>query len=419
MLGQDLRRAIARLTTSVLSVKPLLEGLATQVRVVPVICDANIQAANWPTGQWNAVGELLDRVARCAGVKGLTLSRDAVFDELQIFERVVSSRLVLAEWADSAAVVVANLLGEVDKVAAGAVADSFEGFCHKESISSYDGMPLNVYTAGRGDDAVVVIPPCGMPAALEESWIRFLAHDRRVLTWESRGLFGTIGHHGDYAVDIEAQSADLFAVMDHCAVSVAHVLGLCGGAVIALAAAAGQPERISSLSLWHGAYGFAGGGPATTHQHGIVELMGMAARSRTAAAAIHDAYCQAALKSAPAEVAHFVLYPYASPELFYRYCRLNTGITGTDVGKHLAQVKQPTLVVTSEDDQTAHPDGSKRVAARLPNASLWVRATGDHISLFDADETLLSIADDFISRRELGSVSSGKVYTHVAAEAEH
>jgi 3-oxoadipate enol-lactonase len=419
MLRQDLRRAIARLTTSVLSVKPLLEGLATQVRVVPVVCGANVPAPGWPTGHWNAVGELLDRVARCARVTGLTLSRDAVFDDLKVFERVVSSRLVLAEWADSMAAVAVNHLGEVDEVAAAAVADSFEAFCHKETITSYDGMPLSVYTVGRGDDAVVVIPACGMPAPLAESWIRFLAHDRRVLTWESRGLFGAIDQHGDYAADIAAQSADLFAVMDHCAVSEAHVLGLCGGAVIALAAAAGRPERISSLSLWHGAYGFASGSPATTHQHGIVELMGMAARSRSAAAAIHDAYCQVALKSTPADVAHFVLYPYASPELFYRYCRLNTGITGTDVEQYLAQVRQPTLVVTSEDDQTAHPDGSKRVAARLANASLRVRATGDHISLFDADETLLRIAGDFISRHEPGCVPPGKVYTHAAAEAEH
>lgn len=404
MLGQDVREAIARLTKSVLSVKPLVAGLGTQVRVVPVARGSNVSPSDWSAGQWNSLGKLLNRVARGAKVADLALSRDAVFDDLHVFERVVSSRLALAEWANLAAAIPKNLLREVDEIAAATVAESFEGFCQKETIRSYDGVPLNVYTAGRGDDVVVIIPACGMPAALVESWIRFLARDRRVLTWESRGLFGAIDQRSDYAVDIVVQTADLFAVMDHCAVSRAHVLGLCGGAVIALAAAADRPESISSLSLWHGAYSFAGGSPTTTHQHGIVELMTMAARSRAAAQAIHAAFCQVALKSTPADVAHFVLYPYASPELFYRYCRLNSGITSTDVEQYLAHVKQPTLVVTSEDDQIAHPAGSKRVAVGLPNSWLRVAATGDHISLFYADETLLRIADDFISRHETGSV---------------
>ena len=47
--------------------------------------------------------------------------------------------------------------------------------------------------------------------------------------------------------------------MDHGGVATAHVIGLCDGAVIALAAAAQRPERVASLSLWHGTYGFADG----------------------------------------------------------------------------------------------------------------------------------------------------------------
>src|SRR5258708_39453800 len=100
-----------------------------------------------------------------------------------------------------------------------------------------------------------------MPAALAESWMRYLAHDHRVLAWEGRGLFGAGGCPGDYAVDTAAQAADLFTVMDHYGVYRAHVVGLCGGAVIALAASALEPGRISSLSLWHGAYELASGSP--------------------------------------------------------------------------------------------------------------------------------------------------------------
>jgi pimeloyl-ACP methyl ester carboxylesterase len=94
-----------------------------------------------------------------------------------------------------------------------------------------------------------------------------------------------------------------------------------------------------------------------------------------------------------------VLYPYTSAELFYQYCRLNGTLARTDVEQYLASVKQPTLVVTSEDDETAHPQGSRQLAEGLPNAYLRVEEHGDHASLFYADNTaLMRAAVDFIAR---------------------
>lgn len=406
MPDERVRSAVVQLTNSLLSVKPLLAAMGGEVTVVPVTRQPRGSPAA-PACQRGALRAFVDRVARCAGIARLSVSETLALDRLPALERVVSHRLALGDFADIAALAPTSPRGEVEEAAATAVADSFEGLCRKEVIGSFDGMPLNAYDAGHGDDAVVIIPACGMPAALAEPWIRFLARDRRVLTWESRGLFGGHDRGDDHSVDIVAQAADLFAVLDHYAVPRAHLLGLCGGAVIALAGAAGRPENITSLSLWHGAYTFSGGSPTTTHQHGIIELMAMAARGRSSARAIHTAYCQVALKVAPPDVAHFVLYPYASPELFYRYCRLNTAIVETNVEQYFANVKQPTLVVTSQTDSTAHPEGSRRVAAGLPNASLRVEPSGDHISLFQADTALPRIAGEFIARHARDRGGSG------------
>ena len=398
MLGPETRSAVARLATAVQSVKPLLEGIAAPVRVVPVARTADASPGGRSPGQWRALRALLDRVARRAGVDGLVLSGAEGFDDLQVFERVVSERLALADVLDSVGVVPVDRLGEVDRVVADALANTFEGYTRRETVLSPDGVPLNVYTAGEGEETVVLVPACGMPAALAENWVRFFACDRRVLTWESRGLFGAAGLSGEHATDIHAQAADLFAVMDHHGLPDAHVIGLCGGAAIALVAAAGQPSRVRSLSLWHGAYGFAEDYPKTSHQQGLIELMTAAARSRSAAQAVHSAFCQAVLTSTPADVAHLVLYPYASPELLYRYCRLNLGITGAPVEPYLAKVEPPTLVVTSGDDDIAHPEGSRRVVVGLPRGQLRVEPHGDHISLFTADDSLLKVAEDFMAR---------------------
>jgi pimeloyl-ACP methyl ester carboxylesterase len=391
-------KAIARLMAAVLSVKPVAEGLAVPIRVVPVTRGRGPAGADCSAircGEW---GRLLDRVAQRAGVAGLTLSHKVAFDDLQVFERVVSNHLALADLADSVTAMPEDLLkAAIDRVAAETMAASFDVFFQKESTVSFDGVPLNVYSAGPGGEAVVLVSACGMPAALAESWMRYLARDHRVLAWESRGLFGAADYHGDYAVDTGAQAADLFTVMDHYDVHTAHVVGLCGGAVIALAAAASEPGRVSSLSLWHGAYEFASGTPRTKFQDDLIELMTIAAHSRAAAKSVQAAFCQVALTNTPAELAHLVLYPYANPELFYRYCRLNGTLARTDVKQYLPRVKQPTLVVTSHDDQTAHPQGSRQVAAGLRHARLRVEPHGDHSTLFHAG-TLMQAAAGFIAQ---------------------
>ncbi|MFF0226400.1 alpha/beta fold hydrolase [Streptomyces sp. NPDC004629] len=403
MLGQETRSAVTRLVTAVESVKPLVEGITAPVRVVPVVRGADDGRGDRPPGQWRALRALLDRVARRTGVRGLVLSDEDGLNDLHVFERVVSERLALGELLDSVGAVPVDRLGEIDALVSRALADGFGAFAPRHTVVSADGAPLNAYAAGRSEsgETVVLVPACGMPAALAETWMRFFARDRRVLTWESRGLFGASGPGGEQATHIGAQAEDLFAVMDHHGVRDAHVIGLCGGAAIALVATAAEPSRVRSLSLWHGAYGFGEDYPKTSHQHGLIELMTAAARSRTAAEAVHAAFCRAMLTSTPADVAHLVLYPYASAELLYRYCRLNLGITGTDVEPYLGRVGLPTLVVTSRDDDIAHPEGSQRVAAGLPQGQLRVEPHGDHISLFSADASLLRVAEEFMTRHRV------------------
>jgi pimeloyl-ACP methyl ester carboxylesterase len=68
------------------------------------------------------------------------------------------------------------------------------------------------------------------------------------------------------------------------------------------------------------------------------------------------------------------------------------------VEQYLTRVKQPTLVVTSEDDETAHPQGSRQVAGGLRNGRLWVEPHGDHSSLFQAGNPLMQVAVDFIGQ---------------------
>lgn len=380
--------AVAGLAEAVLSLRPLVDVLDPPVRIVLPVSP----------GRHGRLGpaEVLATVAERAGAGGLELCPGLPERELRVFERVARDRLAPLNWP-ALAQVPGHARDELCRITDKVVTSSFDRYRTRPDVRAPDGVPLRVYAAGsRQEPAVVIVTACGMPAKLCERWVRALSQDHLVITWESRGLFGEVEDFDALSYDAVTQAGDLIAALDRYRVPRAHVMGFCTGSVIALAAAAASPDRVGSVSLWHGAYELGPDGPKTGHHRHMQALMAMAARSREAARSAHSVFCQSMLGRTPPDTAHLVLYPYATPELLYRYCRVNGTITDTDVTGFLPAVSQPALVVTSEDDDTADPRASEAVAARLPDATLQVEPHGDHISLFKAGHRLEQLAARFI-----------------------
>ncbi|GAB3227120.1 hypothetical protein GCM10027447_17920 [Glycomyces halotolerans] len=262
------------------------------------------------------------------------------------------------------------------------------------------GTTVPAYGRGSADGpAVVLVVPCGYPAELCEAWMRVLASDRLALTWETRGMFG-----GDLAPDefdalgcsVDDQAEDLWAVLDAAGVERAHLMGLCGGAVIAARAAGLRLDAVESLSLWHG--DFSGSlGVLTEHQRNFKALLEMAASSRDDAALIRESLMSLALDGLPAGTARLLASPYGSDERFYRYAVLVEATMTADIGVLLPRLTVPAMLVTSDDDHTAHPDGSRWAARALPNARLRMRGGGDHLSAFAADAECRRLLADFLN----------------------
>ncbi|MEU4791315.1 alpha/beta hydrolase [Micromonospora tulbaghiae] len=369
-------RAVWRLATAVLDVTPLINVLPSPV---PIAADCS--------------AALLDAVRRRLGAPPFDVRPSAAAADLDPFARVVSDRLRAAAEAAGGE----DALDDVDEAVAAAVADSFDERYPVTPVPAGDGTVLQARALGRpAAEAVVVVSACGMPAKLCEPWLRRLARDHYVLTHDTRGLFGDIdGFSG--ATGVPAQAADVLAVTEHFGVSRAHLVGLCGGAVVSLAFAADHPRRVASMSLWHGDYELGPDCPRTEHQRNLRALLDMTADGRVSAESMFAVMSGSMLRGTPPGLAHLVLYPYATPRLLKRYCRLNGAIMGTDARACLPAVSGiRTLVVTSEDDATAHPEGSRRVAAAIPGARLHVAPTGDHLSLFEGRPELLELAASFV-----------------------
>ncbi|WP_433618259.1 alpha/beta fold hydrolase [Dactylosporangium sp. CA-139114] len=390
-MGAGSIEAVARLTERVLSVRPLAGVLSPPVAVA--------SAAAGPV-ELHATGRLLGCVADRVGAGAFRLlgAGEAAPD---VFAGVVGRRLDLsAAWLREAAADPPEP-PDVAAAAADVLARSFGAACRRAELLRPDGARLTAYAAGDpAAPAVVLASACGMPVELSEHWVRRLQRTHHVVTWESRWLFGpgVRDPEDGPASDVAAQAADLIAVMDHFGVGRAHLMGLCGGAVIALDAAVRWPARFTSMSLWHGDFELGPVAPKTDHQRNLQALLDMARQGRAGSAAVHRVLSNSLVEQLPEDMAHLVIYPYATGELWYRYSLLNGAIMATDVRGHLPRIALPTLVVTSADDTTAHPDGSIAVARGLDEVTLHIAPHGDHISLFRGPAELIDLALDFAQR---------------------
>jgi 3-oxoadipate enol-lactonase len=336
---------------------------------------------------WQAA---LDRLTDLLGIPGLRVVADP--SDLWSAELAISGRLGLAPWAAEPERL-ADLASEaVEQVVASASGRALVA----RTLHSGDGTALRCYAYGDLESpAVVLVSACGMPVGLVEGWVRHLANAYRVITWESRDLFEDDGNFDAKRQDLAVQVGDVLAVLDGFDLHDAHLMGLCGGAAMALGAAASP--RVRSLSLWHGDYELGGDAPKTQHQRDVHALLTMAGRSRRSAAGLHELFRKpATLAKMPPDLAPYLLYPYANAELLYRYGRLNGAIMGTDCRPLLAAVGKPTLVVTSEDDTTAHPQGSVYAAARLEQGRLEVLVHGDHLAAFEGGPERRILATSFL-----------------------
>ncbi|MBV6749475.1 alpha/beta hydrolase [Pseudomonas chlororaphis] len=251
-------------------------------------------------------------------------------------------------------------------------------------LTTRDNVSLSVHAStNRERPAIVLALPCGMPFDLCRDWFNALSERFFVVTWETRGLFGSCASFDQVAVDTDAQVADLISVMNHYELPTAHLMGICGGAVIAISAAAAHDNRVTSLSLWHGDYNLGDNNLRTTHQQNFEWLMEAAALDRQEATDLQAMFLdQATLATTPEPIAHVVLYPYVNPELFYRYARLNDALNKTELESRLARINVPTLVVAGDADETTHIGGSRYIAASIDDATLHVEHNGSHLAFF-------------------------------------
>jgi pimeloyl-ACP methyl ester carboxylesterase len=238
-----------------------------------------------------------------------------------------------------------------------------------------------------------------MSYRLSLPWLRALRTTYRCVVPQTRGTSGRIVDPADFdrrGYGVDHQADDLATLIEALAVGPVHLMGLCGGAVPAMLVAAGRPDRVGSLSLWHADLELGADAEKTEHQANLRALLELAGESRDTAAWMRDRLTSGPMAGVPEGVGPLVVRPYVTAELFYRYAKLTAATMCWDSRETAARVTQPCLVVTSRDDHTAHPAGSLRLAEILPDARLVVTDHGTHLDAFNASPEQISCLSSFL-----------------------
>jgi len=257
-----------------------------------------------------------------------------------------------------------------------------------QAVRRADGTVITAVEAGPRDaPGVLISPPCALSYRLSLPWLRALRASYRCVIMQTRGTSEPIVDREDFdrrGYDLSHQVEDLVALTDELATGPVHVMGVCGGAAVALAATAQRPDRVASLSLWHADLELGGDAAKTDHQVNLRALLDLGGESRDTAAWLREKLTSGPMTGVPERIGPLVVRPYATTELFYRYAKLTAATMHWDSRPSAAGMRQPCLVVTSEDDDTAHPAGSRRLAEIVPGARLVVAEHGTHLDAFRA-----------------------------------
>jgi 3-oxoadipate enol-lactonase len=263
-----------------------------------------------------------------------------------------------------------------------------------------DGTVITAVAAGPQESPCVLIsPPCAMGYRLSLPWLRALRPSYHCVIMQPRGTSERIVDQEDFdrrGYDMSLQVADLLAAAEELATGAVHLMGLCAGAAVALAATAQRPDRVSSLSLWHADLELGGEAAKTDQQVNLRALLDLAGESRDTAAWLREKLTSGPMTGVPTGIGPLVVRPYATTELFYRYAKLTGATMNWDSRQTAATVNRPCLVVTSEDDDTAHPAGSRRLAGIVPGAQLVVAEHGTHLDAFRATAGQVSCLTSFL-----------------------
>ncbi len=268
--------------------------------------------------------------------------------------------------------------------------------------TSASGMRIAYATLGEGPPLVFVpswadgLEPMWQHP-LGHAWIERLSEGRLFVSFDRRGVGASLGKVDD--LSLEAQVAEVAAVVDHLGLAVFDLFGCTDGSEVIVAYAARHPERVSRLVLW------------SPYPRGEEIIDVKAARAlveliRSNWGLARRAIADLVYPSGPTELQRWFsnfLRQSASPEAAARYTEFMASV---DIRSFLPQVQARTLILHRSHNKVVPISAGRAAAALLPDARL-IPLEGDIDLPMHGDISYLETLTQFLAEAEGASIREG------------
>jgi pimeloyl-ACP methyl ester carboxylesterase len=233
-------------------------------------------------------------------------------------------------------------------------------------FKSHDGTEINYIDEGNGDPVVLVH---GFAASIQNNWRApgvidaIVAAGRRVLALDCRGHGQSAKPHDPSAYEGTKMAEDVIALMDHCGVARADLIGYSMGSFISSMLMVRHPERFRSVIL-------AGVGD------GLLTRMGGRRENADEMARAMEAP-EASTSSENEMARNFRMFAQATGNDLQALAAMQRSRRETFDPARLREVTLPVLVLIGEKDTLV--GSGEKLAAAIPGAR-HVVVPGDHLS---------------------------------------
>jgi pimeloyl-ACP methyl ester carboxylesterase len=256
--------------------------------------------------------------------------------------------------------------------------------------------PAKVQTVRVGDidigyriigDGYPVVLITGYSATMD-MWdplvIKELSARYKVIVFDNRGIGRTTTSDRPFSVELFAE--DTAGLMDALGIRKAHVLGWSMGTFIAEELALKYPDRVEKLVLYAGNCGWRGSDVARPRPEVSFALMDLSGTKEERAARLLGILFPKKWLDDHPDFVKGLPRPEVpvSPESIERQGKAIGAWAG--VCGRLANLTQPTLVITGTEDVIIPPANSLLMASRIPGSWL-IRIPGGHANMYQFPET--------------------------------
>jgi len=275
------------------------------------------------------------------------------------------------------------------------------------TVLGRDGTRIVYVVAGSGPRDFVFCPGLGGPLVSYRKLFRHFAHQYRFISWEPRGLYRSgMPKAGETALRIEDHVSDLECIVEREGLERFTLGGWSMGVQLSLEYAHRHPERCSELVLINGVFGrilstLPGGEWAGVPMLELLSragpLLGLGARGLLDREAVVALMHRVGFIAGNPEEFRTVVGEFKQLE-FGRYLRMIVRLHEHTAEPYLEGLALPTLVTAGTRDWMAPPAVARELAARLPDAELFLIEGGTHYSLVEFPEVVHGAIERFLAR---------------------